>query len=250
MPTGAANAGESPRPQNYFATTHWTVVMAAGASDTTRARAALDELCQLYWYPLYAYVRRRGSSPEDAEDLTQEFFRTLLEKEYLKAADRDKGRFRTFLLVALKRFLANDWDRASAQKRGGGLEHVSLDTSSAETQYQVEVANEASAERIYDRRWAFALLGKTMARLRAEFVSSGKQDEFEQIKECLTADRGSLDYGALSRRTGLSEGALRVGIHRLRKRFREIFREEVSQTVATPAEIHAEMQHLMAALAD
>lgn len=250
MPTGATSAGESPRPQNYFATTHWTVVMAAGASHTTGARAALDELCELYWYPLYAYVRRRGSSPEDAEDLTQEFFRTLLEKEYLKAADREKGRFRTFLLVALQRFLANDWDRARAQKRGGRLEHVSLDTSSAETQYQVEAASEISPERIYDRRWAFALLGRTMARLRAEFVASGKQDEFEQIKECLTADRGALDYGALAKRTRQSEGTLRVGIHRLRTRFREIFREEVAQTVATPTEIDAEMRHLMAALAD
>ena len=250
MASSATNVGESPRLQNYFATTHWTVVMAAGRSDTRRARAALEELCQRYWHPLYAYVRRRGSSPEDAEDLTQEFFRTLLEKEYLKAADREKGRFRTFLLVALQRFLANDWDRARAQKRGGRLEHVSLDTSSAETQYQVEASSQISAERIYDRRWAFALLGKTMARLRAEFVVSGKQDEFEQIKECLTADRGSLDYGALSQRTGLSEGTLRVGIHRLRKRFREIFREEVAQTVAMPAEIDAEMRHLMAALAD
>jgi RNA polymerase sigma-70 factor (ECF subfamily) len=224
--------------------------MTAGHSDTTRARAALDELCQDYWYPLYAYVRRRGSSPEDAEDLTQEFFRTLLEKEYLKAADREKGRFRTFLLVALQRFLANDWDRARAQKRGGRLEHVSLDTSSAETRYHAEPASEASPEHIYDRRWAFALLGKTMARLRAEFVALGKQDEFEQIKECLTAERGSIDYSALSRCTGLNEGTLRVGIHRLRKRFREIFREQVAETVVTPAEIDAEMRHLMGALAD
>jgi RNA polymerase sigma-70 factor (ECF subfamily) len=250
MHTNVTSAAESPRPQNYFATTHWTVVMAAGRSHTTGARAALDELCQRYWYPLYAYVRRRGSNPEDAEDLTQEFFRTLLEKEYLKAADREKGRFRTFLLVALQRFLANDWDRARAQKRGGRLEHVSLDTSSAETQYQVEAASEISPERIYDRRWAFALLGKSMVRLRTEFVEAGKQGEFEQIKECLTADRGSMDYAALSQRTGLSEGAVRVAIHRLRKRFREIFRQEVAQTVATPTEIDAEMRHLMAALAD
>jgi RNA polymerase sigma factor (sigma-70 family) len=225
-------------------------VMAAGRSDHTEARAALDELCQLYWYPLYAYVRRRGSSPEDAEDLTQEFFRTLLEKEYLKAADREKGRFRTFLLVALQRFLANDWDRARALKRGGRLEHVSLDTSLAETQYQVEATTQASAERIYDRRWAFALLGKTMMRLRTEFTTSGKQNEFDHIKECLTAERGSLDYSALAQRAGLSEGTLRVSIHRLRKRFREIFRQEVAHTVATSEEIEAEMRHLMAALAD
>ena len=224
--------------------------MAAGGSQTPGGRAALDELCQLYWYPLYAYVRRRGSSPEDAEDLTQEFFRRLLEKGYLKAADREKGRFRTFLLVALQRFLANEWDRARAQKRGGRSEHVSLDTSSAETQYQVEAATEISPERIYDRRWAFALLGRTMARLRAEFVATGKQEEFEQIKECLTADREALDYGVLAGRTGLSEGTLRVGIHRLRKRFREIFRQEVAQTVATPTEVDAEMRHLMAALVD
>ncbi len=250
MPTNATSAAESPRPKNYFATTHWTVVMAASRSHTTGARVALDELCKLYWYPLYAYVRRRGSNPQDAEDLTQEFFRTLLEKEYLKAADREKGRFRTFLLVALQRFLANDWDRARAQKRGGRSEHVSLDTSSAENQYQVEAASDVSPERIYDRRWAFALLGKTMARLRAEFVASEKQNEFEQIKECLTADRGALDYSALAMRIGVSEGALRVAIHRLRKRFREIFREEVAQTVATPTEIDAEMRHLMAALAD
>lgn len=224
--------------------------MAAGHSNTTHARAALDELCQSYWYPLYAYVRRRGFSPQDAEDLTQEFFRTLLEKEYLKAADRDKGRFRTFLLVALQRFLANEWDRARAQKRGGKAQHVSLDTSSAETCYQLEAASKASPERVYDRRWAVAMLGRTMARLRAEFTASGKQDEFEQIKECLTADRGSMDYAALAERCGQTEGALRVAIHRLRKRFREVFREEVAHTVAAPGEIDGEMRHLMSALAD
>jgi RNA polymerase sigma factor (sigma-70 family) len=250
MATSATSADENPRPHNYFATTHWTVVIAAGQSQTPLARAALDELCQAYWYPLYAYVRRRGHSPEDAEDLTQEFFRTLIEKEYLKSADRDKGRFRAFLLVALQRFLANEWDRARAQKRGGGVAAVRLDTSAAETRYQVEPGTDVNAERVYDRGWAMALLAKAMSRLRAEFVHAGRADEFEQTKECLTADRGSLDYPSLAARTGMSEGALRVAIHRLRKRFREVFREEVANTVPDPLEIDGEMRHLMAALSD
>jgi RNA polymerase sigma factor (sigma-70 family) len=250
MDTSVSSAAEHSRPHQYFATTHWTAVVAAGHSHNPGARAALDELCQVYWFPLYAYVRRRGHSPEDAEDLTQEFFRTLLEKEYLKAADRDKGRFRAFLLVALQRFLANEWDRARAQKRGGGRSPVSLDARTAETRYQVEPAVEMSPERIFDRRWAVAVLGKTMAQLRSEFAVDGRLHDFDQIKECLTADRGSLDYSALAERCGMTEGTLRVAVHRLRKRFRDVFRHEVAQTVADPAEIEGEMRHLMSALAD
>jgi RNA polymerase sigma-70 factor (ECF subfamily) len=225
-------------------------MLSARAKNSSQSNEALGKLCRLYWYPLHAYVRRQGHRPHDAQDLTQEFFARLLAKDYLLAADREKGRFRTFLLVALKRFLANEWDRLRAQKRGGGRTHVPLDTDLAERRYQVEPEAGVSADKVYERRWALTLLDQTMNRLRLEFADADKLGEFEQLKVFLTAERGAIAYADIAAHTGMNEGAVRVAVHRLRRRFREIFREEIAHTVSSPDEIEAEVQHLLAALSE
>ena len=230
-----------PAPSVVFATTHWSVVLSAGRNDTTRARDALAGLCQTYWPALHAYVRRRGFSPQDAEDLTQEFFARLLEHNWIARADAQKGRFRSFLLTALNRFLAGEWDKSRARKRGGGQAPVSLDSEAA--------ASEAPADLAYDRHWALALLERTMARLRGEFARAGKAREFGHLKAFLTSDRKEISYAEAAAATGLSEGAARVAVHRLRKRYRELFREEIARTVAEPGEVDDELRHLIAVLA-
>jgi RNA polymerase sigma factor (sigma-70 family) len=232
-----------------FVTTRWTVVLAAREQASPRSGEALDVLCRAYWYPLYAYVRRLGHQPADAQDLTQEFFARLLEKQWLASADKEKGRFRTFLMVAFKRFLANEWDRAHRQKRGGHATHFSLDTGLAEARYDSEPAMDLPADRIFERRWALTLLERAMARLREESAREGKGAEFDRLKVCLTADKGGIAYAELARDLGTSEGAARVAVHRLRRRFREVFREEVAHTVAASEEVEEEMRHLLAALA-
>ncbi len=239
----------TPDSRAWFVTTRWSVVLAAREKDSPQSAAALETLCRSYWYPLYAYVRRQGHSPHDAQDLTQEFFARLLQKEYLQAVAREKGKFRTFLLVALKRFLANEWDRARAEKRGGGQAPLSFDAGQAETRYQVEPAATVPAETIYDRRWALTLLEQAMTRLRQEFADAGKAAEFEQLKLCLAADKGSIPYAEMAAKLGLTEGALRVAIHRLRRRFREVFREEIAHTVSRPEEIEGEVRYLLTVLA-
>ncbi len=254
MNTGASSdvsrtaSGEFER-HSIFATTHWSVVLSAQDKSSPGSAAALEALCRAYWYPLYAYVRRQGHHPPDAQDLTQEFFARLLQKDYLQAAAREKGRFRTFLLVALKRFLANEWERARAQKRGGGQVVVPLDTTMAETRYQHEPAAPRSADYVYDRRWALTLLEQTMARLRREFEQAGKAAEFAQLKSVLTAERGEISYTGMAQALGMNEGAVRVGVHRLRKRFRELFRDEIAQTVSSPEELEEELKYLMSVLA-
>jgi RNA polymerase sigma factor (sigma-70 family) len=232
-----------------FVTTHWSVVLSASGSDSTRAQAALEELCQTYWYPLYAFVRRQGHGKEDAEDLTQEFFARLLRKDYLQVVSPDKGRFRSFLLMALKRFLANEWDRARAQKRGGGQRALSLDTDTAEQRYRIEPADTLSADRIFERRWALTLIERVLAKLRAEFEAAGRTVGFEQLKAFLTVGRDAISYADVALSLGQSEGALRVAVHRLRKRFRELFQTEIAKTVAGPDDIEAEIRHLMSVLA-
>jgi RNA polymerase sigma factor (sigma-70 family) len=224
-------------------------VLAAGRSDTTRAHEALSSLCETYWYPLYAYVRRRGHSPEDAQDSTQEFFSRLLAGNWVGDADRAKGRFRTFLLTALNRFLANEWDRARARKRGGGAGSVPLDTELAESRYGAEARNTLTPDRLYDRQWAMTLLSRALTRLEAEHQRMGKAAEFTVLSPALTAERGEIPYTTMATQLALSEAATRMAVHRLRKRFREVFREEIAQTVAQPGEVEAEIRHLLAALA-
>jgi RNA polymerase sigma-70 factor (ECF subfamily) len=235
--------------RGVFATTHWSVVLTAQDPAAPESSAALETLCRTYWYPVYAFVRRQGQHPHDAQDLTQEFFARLLQKDYLRSVAREKGRFRTFLIVALKRFMANEWDRARALKRGGGEAPLSLDTSLAETRYQQEPAASSDADSVYDRRWALTLLDQAMIRLRQEYEADGKGADFDQLKSFLTVDHADIGYGTIAARLGISEGAARVAVHRLRKRFREVFREQIAQTVSSPAEIDEEVAHLVAALA-
>ena len=232
-----------------FVTTHWSVVLTARRSDTTRAQAALCRLCQAYWYPLYAYVRRRGYQAHDAQDLTQEFFARLLAQNWLAQADRDRGRFRTFLLAALSHFLANEWDKARAQKRGGGVQIVPLQLDTAETRYGHEPADPLTPEQSFERRWALALLDEVLKRLGQEHAAAGTEKLFDLLKPCLVGDRQAQPYAALAAELGMTEGAVKMAVHRLRQRYRQLLREEIANTVADPVEVTEEMHHLFAVLA-
>ncbi len=232
-----------------FATTHWTAVLAAGHGDSPQADVALEELCRTYWYPLYAYVRRHGHSREDAEDLTQGFFARLLEKNYLEGVTSDGGKFRSFLLVALKRFLANEWDRANRQKRGGGVLPLSLDWQDAETRYQIAPADNLSPDKLYDRAWAVVVLERVITRLRDENGADGKAGLYEQLKPFLMMGKSEIPYAQAAAALKMTEGGVRVVVHRLRRRYRELLREEIAQTLANPAQADEEMQALFSALA-
>ena len=232
----------------YFATTHWSVVLTAQRSDSTRAHAALSNLCRTYWYPLYVFVRRQGHNPHDAQDLTQEFFARLLAKNYLAEVARGRGKFRSFLLAALKHFLANEWDRACAAKRGGGQNTISLNETDAEGRYQLEPPDTATAEKIFDRRWATTLLDQVLARLRDEYAHAEKLELYECLKGCLTVENRAAPYAQLAAQLNMSEGAVKVAAHRLRQRYRAVLREQIAQTVSSPAEIEDELRHLFVAL--
>jgi RNA polymerase sigma factor (sigma-70 family) len=227
-----------------FATTHWSLVLQAGASDTTHARDALAQLCEAYWYPLYAFARRRGYSSQDAQDLTQEFFARLLAGHWLAQADRERGRFRSFLLTAFKHFLANEWNKARTLKRGGGVSIVSLNATSGEERYAREPLTDAPAETTFDRQWALSVLDTVLAQLEAEYQRENNGDLFAALKDSLTADRGAQRYADLAARLGRSEGAVGVAVHRLRQRYRKLLRSEVAKTVAEPNEVDEELRHL------
>jgi RNA polymerase sigma factor (sigma-70 family) len=229
-----------------FQTTRWSLVLAAQhAGDATRAHKAMSELCRDYWYPLYAFVRRRGHAPHDAQDLTQAFFATLMETN-ATAADPKRGRFRSYLLGALKHFLANDFHRANAQKRGGGQQLVEWDALDPEARYALEPAEQTDAETLYDRRWALDLLDRAMKRLRAEFQAKKDESTFDALKGTLSGAEAPREE--LAKKLGMSEGALKVAVHRLRQRYREILRAEIAETVDSPADVEDEMRHLVAVL--
>jgi RNA polymerase sigma-70 factor (ECF subfamily) len=209
---------------------------------------ALEELCRTYWYPLYAYVRRHGHSREDAEDLTQSFFARLLEKNYLEGVSSEKGKFRAFLLVALKRFLANEWDRANCQKRGGGVAPLSLDWQDAETRYQIAPADNLSPDKLYDRAWAVIVLERVISRLRNESGAEGRGGLYQQLKPYLMMGGSDIPYAQAAAELKMTEGAVRVAVHRLRRRYRELLREEIGQTLANPAQADEELQALFSAL--
>jgi len=234
-------------PGDIFATTQWTVVLAAGRRATPQADHALEELCRTYWFPLYAYVRRRGHTKEDAEDLTQAFFARFLEKNYLEGLSAERGRFRAFLLASLKHFLANEWDKTQRQKRGGQAAHLSLDWQTADTQFQLAAPNEPSPDRAFDREWAVALLAKVIERLHAECEAESRARQFDELKPFLTAGKGALSHAAAAKVLGMDEGAVRVAVHRLRKRYRQLLRDEIAQTLAAPAQVDEEMQSLFGA---
>ena len=230
-----------------FTTTHWSVVLQAGDSNFAQASHALETLCRSYWYPLYAYVRRNGHNPHDAQDLTQEFFARLLERKSVRLADRNLGRFRTFLLAALENFLANEWRRSQTQRRGGQEHVISIDNT-AEQRYAREPATELSPERIYEQRWALVFLEQVLSKLRAEFVEAGKGSTFDAIKVFLTGDRPPVSYAELAASLKTSEGALKMAVSRMRQRYGELLRREIANTVSSPDEIEDELRALMAAL--
>ena len=208
---------------------------------------ALDELCRTYWYPLYAYARHQGHLREDAEDLTQSFFARLLEKNYIEGLTSDKGKFRAFLLAALKHFLANEWNRARRQKRGGGVALLPLDWQDGDTRYQISIADHLSPDKLYDRAWAVTLLERVITRLRDESGAEGKSALFEHLKSFLMVGKGSIPYAQAATALGLTEGAARVAVHRLRARYRALLREEITQTLSDPAQADEEMQALFSA---
>ena len=243
-----STGGRARNPNAVFVTTQWSVVLTAARSDTTRAQEALEKLCQIYWYPLYAYVRRRGHSAEDAQDLTQAFFARLLEKHWVEGADRERGRFRTFLLTAMSRFLSDEWDRKRAQKRGGAAVHVPVQMDTAETRYGIEPADDRTPEQIYERNWAVTLLENVLHALRAEYEHEGNGGIFAKLSGCLAGARESQPYSELASQLEMNEGAVKVAVHRLRKRYRKLLRAEISQTLADGEDTDEELRHLMSIL--
>lgn len=222
-------------------------MLTAGQRHTPQADSALEQLCRTYWFPLYAYVRRRGEAKADAEDLTQAFFARLLEKNFLAGLDAERGKFRAFLLAALKHFLANEWDKARAQKRGGGEVPLSLDWQTADSKFQVAATNEPSPDRAFDREWALALLARVIERLQAEAETEGKGKVFAQLKSFLMAGQGESAQAGVAKALGMEEGAVRVAIHRLRKRYRQLLRDEIANTLSDPAMVDEEMRALFGA---
>jgi RNA polymerase sigma-70 factor (ECF subfamily) len=229
----------------HFATTRWSLVLDAGTELTPRGRAALATLCELYWYPLYAYLRRRNHSAEDAQDLTQGFFARLLEKHALHIVDRTRGRFRSFLLASLDHYVSNERDRDRAQKRGGGTSPISLDAAMAEDRYKLEPPDPWTPEKIFDRNWALTLLGRVLERLRTDLHAEGKGELFDHLKVYLAGEQGAPSYREIGAALGMSEGAVKVAVHRLRRRYRDLLYDEIAQTVSTQEEVELELQYLM-----
>lgn len=240
-----AQSSESPQ----FSTTQWSLVLAAGADTSKESRDALAQLCERYWYPLYAYVRRQGYGCEESQDLTQSFFARLLEKNIIRSADRTRGRFRCFLLASLKNFLANEWDRSQARKRGGDVQLISLTGEDFEQRYGKEpAAHDLSPERLFDRRWAVTLLQHVLDELRQELAGQGKQQFFERVKGYLSGEDAELSYREMGAELGMNEAALKMSIHRLRRRYGELIRQHIAQTVESSDEIADELRHLLAAV--
>jgi RNA polymerase sigma factor (sigma-70 family) len=245
--SSASSSQPTDAPGDIFATTHWTVVLAAGQRHTPQSDHALEELCRTYWFPLYAYVRRRGHAKADAEDLVQAFFARFLAKNYLEGLSAERGRFRAFLLAALKNFLINEWKHAHRLKRGGGAVNLSLDWETADTKFQVAATAEPSPDQAFDREWALALLAKVIERLEAECVAEGKGNLFAQLKVFLAAGKSDTAQSEVARVLGMEEGAVRVAVHRLRKRYRQLLREEIGNTLSDPALVDEELRALFGA---
>ena len=244
-PSFQRNAAEAPGAQ--FATTHWSVILAAAETATPGADEAIEELCRAYWPPVYAYIRRQDRNPDDARDLTQEFFAQFLERKRVKLADPTRGRFRSFLIALLKNFLTSEWRRGQAEKRGGGQWIVSLEEQQEiETRLSAEPADPATTpDRAFERRWALILLDQVLARLRGEFAATGRQDHFDALRVFVWGDPGTVSQVEVAARLGITPNLLGVSVHRLRRRFGELLREQIAQTVASRADIDDELRHLM-----
>jgi RNA polymerase sigma-70 factor (ECF subfamily) len=241
-------ASDPPR-GDVFVPTRWTVVLSAGRKSSPQSDRALGELCQTYWYPLYAYVRRQGHTREDAEDLVQAFFARFLEKNYLEGLSAGHGKFRAFLLASLKHFLANEWDKSQRQKRGGGAQHLSLDWQSADERYRLDPPDPVSPDKTFDREWAVALLERVVTRLGDECAAENKASLFEQARGYLMVGEKAIPHAEAARNLKMDEGAVRVAVHRLRKRYRELLRDEIAQTLDDPAQVAEELRSLQGALA-
>lgn len=233
---------------NSFATTQWSAVRDARDRSSPAGLAALEKLCRAYWYPLYSYVRRKGVSPTDAQDLTQEFFYRMIGKNYLESVDPKAGSFRSFLLASVNHLLANEWDKGRTLKRGGGHKIISLDAAKAEGRFVQEPTVNESPERAFDRRWAVTLLERALTQLRDEFTTAGKLEQFDSLKVFLSDVAGDGDYATLATRFGIEPGGVAVAVHRLRLRYRELVRAQIAETVASESELAGEMNHLFAAL--
>jgi len=243
----SASRGGSPNDAGEFRTTHWSVVLAAAQNDSTARQSALTILCQKYWYPLYAFVRRKGRNSQDAEDLTQEFFARLLAKDVLAAVRPELGRFRSFLLASMENFLANDWDRNHTIKRGRDYKIISWDEPSAENRYLIEPHHDATPEKLYEQSWALTVLQMVLEQLRKEYADAGKGPLFEAIGIYLEND-GETTYAEIGAQLNMTESAVKMAVHRLRENFRYRLRSEIAQTVAQPREIEDELQYLFACL--
>jgi len=246
-PSESEPAGLGVRPAQ-FDTTHWSTVLAAGREFSPQAQEALERLCKAYWYPLYVHVRRLGWGPEDAQDLTQQFFARFLERKYLERADPERGRFRSFLLTSLKHFLTDEWEKLRTQKRGGGKQAISWDGIDPEERYRHEPAKDLTPDRIYEKRWAGILLDGVLNQLRVEYEIAGRMAEFDQLRNFVWGDGHTGTYGEVAARMKVEENAVKVAVHRLRKRFREQLRLEVLKTVSSPEEVDAELRHLRSLL--
>jgi len=231
-----------------FATTRWSLVLAAGQPTSARSAQALASLCELYWYPVYVFIRRQGYRAEDGADLTQAFFARVLEKNYFHDADPARGRFRAFLCASIRHFLSNERDRARTLKRGGTQPPISLDVATAEGRYQLEPRHDLTPERLFDRRWALMLLERVLARLREEQVSASRVELFDHLKGFLTGDSATVRYADVAKASGMTEGAVKVAVHRLRRHFRDTLVQEIAETVSNPADIDAEIQYLLRAV--
>lgn len=233
-----------------FASTHWSLVLLAGREHSPRSAAALEALCRAYWYPLYSFARRQGYTPPEAADLTQDFFAHLLDSQALAAVDRDKGKFRSFLLASFKHLLANEWHRARRQKRGGGATVLSLDEEMAEGRFQAEPVDQSSPDKLFDRRWAETILARALERLRNECDDGEKIRRFDAVKTFLLGEKGTDSLAQAAARLDLSLPAVKAVVHRLRRRFRELIKAEIAQTVTQPEAIEQEIRELFAAFGD
>ncbi len=269
MPPRSTSGPAAPR-EGYFATTHWSLILATGNEESTVALEALEQLCRAYWYPLYAYIRRTGRGPEEAQDLTQDFFHHLLRSNWIARADPARGRFRSFLLGGLQNFLANDWQKSRRLKRGGNLELIQLDALEAEERYRIEPADTSRADKIFERRWAMTLLERVLARLEAEQrndaggvldsangeragmesgAGSAAGARFQALRGALVGEPNLEGYAALARQFSVTESTVKSWVRRLRRRYCELLRDEVAQTVGTAREVQEELQHLFRVLA-
>ena len=231
-----------------FAATRWTIVLAAGRKTSVHSQQAMESLCETYWYPIYAYARRRVADVNDAHDLTQAFFAELLEKNYVRSATPERGRFRAFLLTAFKHFLSKQRERAKAQKRGGGRAAIPLDFDSADSRYNIEPSSGLTAEQLYDQQWAVTLLGQIMERLEVEFEQAGKAKQFDELRGFIIGDHAGTTYAQVAEKLSMTEGAAKKSASRMRRRYGELLREEIAQTVAVPEEVEDEIRNLFAIL--